>query len=213
MLTVKCRNEAIGLNKIFIDRAQDSVIHNHELMEKLPKGEQPDRIYGLRQTRNFEDMLYTSYEEDKLVRDLITPSPLSEDGHPLLFPFLVVEAKSSKSNDDWHSIKLQTAFPIYTFLEVQQRLQKAAGPRSKWKAEPLVWFFMSKGEDWILCAACREDRAASQGPEISPETVRPIQIPLSKPFIPVMQCLIILSIYLNYGGVALNREILRSSCF
>ena len=172
MLTSNYREEAIGLNRIFIDRAQDSVIHDHELMKKLPKGEQPDRIYGLRQTRNFEDMLYTSHEENRLVRDMFNPSPLSEEGHPLLFPFLVVEAKSSKSVDDWHSIKLQTAFPIYTFLEVQQSLRLATGQRSKWKAESLVWFFMSKGEDWGLCAAFRKDRAAAHGLSISSETVR-----------------------------------------
>lgn len=213
MLIIDYRDEAIGLNKIFIDRAQDSVIHNHELMKKLPKGEQPDRVYGLRQTRNFEDMLYAPHENNRLVRDVIHPSPLSEEGHPLLFPFLVVEAKSSKSSDDWHSIKLQTAFPIYTFLEVQQCLQKATGQRSKWKAEPLVWFLMNKGEDWVLCAACREDHAAPQALNISPETVRLFQLYWSNPYMPVMHYLMILSIYLNYGGDALNRKILRFSFF
>ena len=172
MLSFNYREEAIGLNRIFIDRAQDPVIHDRKLRNKLPKGEQPDRIYGLRETRNFENMLYALHEENKLVRDIINPTPLSPDGHPLLFPFLVVEAKSSTSTDDWYSIKLQTAFPIYTFLETQQSLQLATGQKSKWKSEPLVWFFMSKGEDWGLCAAFRKDRAPAHGLRISSETVR-----------------------------------------
>jgi hypothetical protein len=116
-------------------------------MKKLPKGERPDRIYGLRQTR----MLYASCEEGQLVRDLLKRPPLSEDGCLLLFPFHVVEAKSGKSGDDWHSIKLQTAFPIYTFLENQRSLRLVTGQRSSWHAGLLVWFFMNKGEDWRLC--------------------------------------------------------------
>jgi hypothetical protein len=129
-------------------------------MKKLPKGERPDRVYGLRQTRNFEILLYASREEGQLVRDLLKRPPLSEDGCPLLFPFLVVEAKSGKSGDDWHSIKLQTAFPIYTFLENQRSLRLAMGQRSSWHAGPLVWFFMNKWEDWHLCIAYQRDRTA-----------------------------------------------------
>jgi hypothetical protein len=145
--------EVVGLNKIFIDRAQETVLHSAELADKLPKGEQPDRVYGLRLTRNFENLLYAQHGEGKLVRDLLPKGPFSEDGHPLLFPFLVVEAKSGKSSDDWHSIMLQTSFPIHTFLNAQRSLRQAAESRSKWQAGPLVWFFMNKGEDWRLCVA------------------------------------------------------------
>ena len=170
MLILGDRDEVIGLNSIFIDRAQDPVIHEHELMRRLPKGEQPDRMYGLRQTRNFEDMLYTSHE-DKFVRDTVKSSPLSEDGQPLLFPFVLVEAKSSRSMDDWHSIKLQTAFPIYTFLEVQRSLRTATGQKTTGRLEPLVWFFMSKGEDWVLCAGFTKDCASNQDSRGTLETV------------------------------------------
>jgi hypothetical protein len=71
-------------------------------MKKLPKGERLDRVYGLRQTRNFEILLYASLEKSRLVRDLLKGPPLLEDGCPLLFPFLVVEAKLGKSGNDWH---------------------------------------------------------------------------------------------------------------
>jgi hypothetical protein len=130
-LTARCRDEIVGLNRIFIDRAQESVIHSPALTKKLAKREHPDRVFGLCETRNFQSLLYSQHEKGRLVREVIQRQPYSEDGRPLLFPFLVVEAKSSKSDDDWHSIKLQTAFPIFTFLEVQQSLRLAAGQRSR----------------------------------------------------------------------------------
>lgn len=152
----------IGLNPLFTHREQEPVIHEPELAKELPKGEQPDMVYGLRQTRNFEAALYAKSTQSRLnidtwlVRDLLKRSPLSEDGDPLLFPFLVLEAKSGKSDNDWRSIKLQTSFPIRAFLEYQRNLQVATGQRSKWKAGPLVWFFMNKGEDWHLCGCVTE---------------------------------------------------------
>ena len=161
----------VGLNKIFIDRAQDFVLHSPRLANMLPKRQQPDRVYGLRQTRNFENFLYTQHGQGKLVRELLPNGPFSEDGHPILFPFLVIEAKSGKAADDWHSIKLQTAFPIYTFLETQQSLKRATGSRSKWKSGPLVWFFMNKGEDWRLCAAYHVDCACDNVSDCNSDTV------------------------------------------
>jgi hypothetical protein len=140
-------------------------------MKKLPKGERLDRVYGLRQTRSFENLLYASREEGQLIRDLIKRPPLSEDGCPLLFPFLVVEAKSGKSGDDWYSVKLQTAFPIYTLLENQRSLRLATGQRSSWHAGPLVWSFMNKGEDWRLCIAHQKDCTAPHALGFSYETV------------------------------------------
>jgi hypothetical protein len=99
----------------------------------------------------------------ELVLDLINVSPYSLEGEPLLFPFLFLEAKSGLSSDDWHSIKLQTCFPIRTALEIQRGLQAANGTSTKWEARPLVWFLMSKGEDWRLCSAfTTEDAGGNQ---------------------------------------------------
>jgi hypothetical protein len=74
-------------------------------------------------------------------------------GESLLFPFLLLEAKSGKSADDWHSIWLQSAFPIRTFLQTQQRLYKMAGCPPKWESGPLVWFVSNKGQDWSVSLA------------------------------------------------------------
>lgn len=147
------------------------MLHSPQLADKLRKGQRPDRVYGLRLTRNLENYLYAQHGEGKLVRDLLPSGPFPEDGHPILFPFLAIEAKSGKSNYDWHSIKLQTALPIHTFLEAQQSLRRATGNKSKWKAGPLVWFFMNKGEDWRLCAAFHVKRVCGNTSYRDPATV------------------------------------------
>lgn len=129
--------------------------HSPEIQIELEKRQKPDRIYGLRQTRNFKEALNAPCDgvEPKLVRDVLGKYPCSEVGESLLFPFMVMEAKSGKSNDDWHSIRLQSCFSVFTFLEHQQKLKSANGRRSKWESGPLVWFFMNKGEDWRVCVA------------------------------------------------------------
>jgi hypothetical protein len=55
----------VGLNKIFIDRAQEPVIHKPELMEKLPKGENNRTAYtdlGKRETSKTCYILFTREE-------------------------------------------------------------------------------------------------------------------------------------------------------
>jgi hypothetical protein len=79
--------------------------------------------------------------------------PIQQSGDRQLFPFLVLEAKSAMSGADWHSIQMQTAFSIRTFLQTQHRLRAAAGPHSRWESGPFVWFFSNRGEDWKLHAA------------------------------------------------------------
>ena len=145
--------------------------------------QKPDAIFGLRQTRNIENLLYdtrkneleldlgsNAVDQDRQIHELLDPSPLtqpiSQKGDMLLFPFLVVEAKSGTSDSDWYSIQMQTAFPIKAFLDTQDRLRRATGRRSKWHAGPLVWFFANKGEDWSLSGAYMEQggpRAGTSG--------------------------------------------------
>lgn len=107
------------------------------MARELSKTQLPDRVYGLRQTRNFEEALYSPTNRDSpqvetLVPDEITVSPFSQDGDPLLFPFLILEAKSAKSDDDWHSIRLQTAFPIQRCLDIQDSVRLATESDCRW---------------------------------------------------------------------------------
>jgi hypothetical protein len=83
-------------------------------------------------------------------------SPFRQDGDPLLFPFLILEAKSEKGQDSFGAIEKQTAFSIRTLLLMQENLYDAVGARSTCLGGPLVWFFASKGEEWRV-SACYTD--------------------------------------------------------
>ena len=161
-LRLACRDERVGLNRLFIDRSDDVVIHPPDLARQLPQDQKPDRIYGLRQTRNIEELILTRLPGGGFLEDDLQKQPHSTLGEALLFPFLVVEAKSGVAPDDWHSIRLQTAFPIHTYLNTQQSLRLATAQRSRWHSGPLVWFFMSKGDDWRLCLAYQSPARTAQ---------------------------------------------------
>src|SRR4051794_2167687 len=126
--------------------------------------ESPDRVYGLRKTRNIELLLY---DIESAVQPVVgQPSgvpflkqPMNAKGDHQLFPFLALEAKTG-SSDEWHAINMQTAFSIRTFLETQRQLFSVASARSEWNTRPLVWYFSNKGENWRLCAAYTEDAPA-----------------------------------------------------
>jgi len=110
-------------------------------------------------------MLLKEIGNDRFLEDELHKQPHSNiSGEALLFPFLVVEAKAGNAPDDWSSIRLQTAFPIYTYLNTQQSLRSATAQKSKWKSGPLVWFFMSRGEDWRLCLAYQVPQASNHQP-------------------------------------------------
>ncbi|KAL9132260.1 MAG: hypothetical protein Q9175_006564 [Cornicularia normoerica] len=58
-------------------------------------------------------------------------TPFKQGGEPLLFPFLILEAKSAKG-DDFDSIQKQTAFPIRTLLQMQADLRNKCGHLLSW---------------------------------------------------------------------------------
>ena len=168
----EARSDVITANQLFSRRSEEFVLHAPEIQKQLPKREKPDAIYGLRQTRNIK-ILLDSPAKPRLpgavegnpaqVRDLLLPSPVEPKGVPLLFPFFVLEAKSAISGDDWHSIRMQRAFSIRTFLEAQRQLQERAGDSSRWQPGPLVWFVMNRGEDWRISVAYTQDDRPEPG--------------------------------------------------
>jgi hypothetical protein len=141
------------------------VHHEPSISQELPNKTKPDAIYGLRHTRNIENLLNdtarigsTQESGDVLIHEILGESPVSDEGDQISFPFLLLEAKSAKAAEsDWNSILLQSAFPVRTLLSVQKSLRDITGTSSKWKAGPLVWLLMSRGEDWRVCAASLYD--------------------------------------------------------
>lgn len=114
---------------------------------------EPDRVYGLQATRNFQKLLSEPAVGSSLdgkphtIGERITTSPFKEEVDPLLFPFLIVEAKSAKSPNSFEDIKTQTAFPIFDLLKIQEHLQVRM-TNSGSDSSPLVWFLASRGDAW-----------------------------------------------------------------
>ncbi|KAF4421576.1 hypothetical protein FACUT_10952 [Fusarium acutatum] len=135
-----------GISPLFDDRAEEGIIYSSELRAELPKREhRPDRVYGLQVTERLDRLL--SYAED------IRSSPFRLDGDPLVFPFLVIEAKSEKSSDGFTNNQVQTAFAIRELLSIQHELSQATNEGREWDGGPLVWFLSYRGEEWRVSAA------------------------------------------------------------
>ncbi|KAG4264865.1 hypothetical protein FPRO03_00149 [Fusarium proliferatum] len=140
-----------GTSPLFDDKAEQAIIYPPELLAELPKREErPDRIYGLKATKRFRRLL-------GLVPGTRT-TPFKPDGEPLIFPFLVIEAKSEKAGYNFSDIQIQTSFVIRELLSIQQGLAAAAEEGQDWDAGPLVWSLSYMGEQWRVSAAYKQGR-------------------------------------------------------
>lgn len=182
-----CENiEYPGLNPLFSNRADqpfsyDVYLNESEQSEnnkkrKKGKGKElperkPDRVYGLRQTVAFEDLLNKpagivqdkvagdciatsisaadlSNNEERLVRNLVQASPFHRRGDPLLFPFLILEAKVEEGRG-FTNCGVQTSLPIWTLLQGQEQLTELGGPWDE-LGGPLVWYIAYLGDNWRI---------------------------------------------------------------
>ena len=71
----------------------------------------------------------------------------------VLFPFLIIEAKSEKGSPGFESIENQTAFPIRTLLKLQNDLSGT----SETSIKPLVWFLANQGDEWRVYGSVVDD--------------------------------------------------------
>lgn len=152
-----------GLNPLFSYRAQECVEHEESVRRALGRLEHPDRVYGLVQTKTFERALCSPSSKgthagsgSMLVNEAIRITSFKQVGEPLLFPFLILEAKSAKG-EDFDSIQKQTAFSIRTLLKIQADLRSECGQRVNSQGGPLVWFLYHRGEDWRVAACFIDD--------------------------------------------------------
>lgn len=143
-------------------------MHPEEGLRRLfPKREErPDRVYGLRRTRRIERILdladRRSDADDCFIGSNLNSTPFHSDGEPLLFPFLVSEAKSEKSGSSWSDIEVQTSFAIRRVLLIQDGLWQAADREDNWEGGPLVWFLSNKGECWRVSIAYIDTNSTAQ---------------------------------------------------
>ncbi|GCB27320.1 hypothetical protein AAWM_10205 [Aspergillus awamori] len=149
----------IGTNPLFDDRAQEFVVYDELLRSQLPK-QGPDRVLGLQKSRNFDSLLRSPIRHeiaknpDDTISDILKISPFKSEADPLLFPFLLLEAKSETSSCGFDAIQVQSAFPIYALLKLQEELRSCVDWQSgEERFEPLVWFFASRGDQWRVYAS------------------------------------------------------------
>ena len=159
-----------GISELFSSRLQETVCEPGKASSKPtrstknkkdPKKKQPDRIHGLQRTTNFEKLLQELYAHDepqryppRKIEDVVNVSINPDNGGiPLLFPFLILEAKREKDTQNFEQMEIQTAFPIRNALKLQYDLVKIRGNTMDVPGGPLVWFFASRGEDWRVYGA------------------------------------------------------------
>ncbi|KAE9370947.1 hypothetical protein N431DRAFT_308368, partial [Stipitochalara longipes BDJ] len=159
---IRLKNQATpGLNRIFDYRADELIVHGGEAQFDL-RPRKPDRVYGLQQTRNFDRTMrkFSNAIQDRVAgatdlvnvtksRGIIEFTPFEERKRPLIFPFLISEAKSERG-DSFDACERQTAFPIWKLLRLQEELQIQAHQILSEQGGPFVWFFANRGEDWRL---------------------------------------------------------------
>jgi hypothetical protein len=125
-----------------------------------PKKE-PDRIHGLQRTTMFEKLLQEVYSHEesehsrpRSIEEVLQVSINPDNGgDPLLFPFLLLEAKGEKGPENFEHMEIQTSFPIKHALKLQYDLLKTRGNTMDVPGGPLIWFLANRGEDWRVYAA------------------------------------------------------------
>ena len=73
-------------------------------------------------------------------------NPFKEGADPLLFPFLILEAKK-EDGVGFESMLTQTCFPIWALLKLQEDQQEQVTDPDP-GVSPFVWFFGSRGDSW-----------------------------------------------------------------
>ena len=134
----------VGENLLFDSRAEELIMHE-PLVEKiqLPK-KKPDRIFGLKKTKAFAKILdVDGRDNDEDSRC----SPFKDCNDPLLFPFLIIEAKPEKKSVGFEETQTQTALPIWELLRLQESIRAEVSEESH-STCPLVWFFANRGDSW-----------------------------------------------------------------
>lgn len=122
--------------------------------KRSPWRRRPDRIVGLQErgsldrrldsiARRLQDAAVTN-----TIRETTECTILNSKSGQLLFPFLVIEAKS-ESGRGFNVCGRQTALPIWKMLKIQEELQSQS-KRNLDYGGPLVWYIAYRGEAWRL---------------------------------------------------------------
>ncbi|OQE08712.1 hypothetical protein PENFLA_c129G10443 [Penicillium flavigenum] len=100
----------------------------------------PDMIIGLQRSPTLNAALQG--------HSRLVSSPVKDAEH-ILFPFLILEAKSEIQTPGFTAIEKQTAFPIKRLVDIQKSLRKR---RQEPEGNSLVWFLAFSGDEWRVYA-------------------------------------------------------------
>lgn len=137
-----------GLSELFDGRAEKYIVQDGTSSRQQAK-QKPDRFWGLRETAEFRRILNSDTARGgpcKLGKDLKT-SPFRSESDPLLFPFLLLEAKSEKNAPGFKSIADQSSIPLRDLINLQGGLNSYR-PQEEDTFLPLVWFIANRGDMW-----------------------------------------------------------------
>jgi hypothetical protein len=139
------------------------------------KRRRPDRILGFRETGNFSrrlekyNLMAGQSENEaglKTIWETVESTVLNHKGNSLLFPFLLIEAKS-RNGASFEDCNRQSALPILKMLKIQEDLQRKSQITLEYGG-PLVWYIAYRGEDWHLSGCYISDK--SGGPSYASPT-------------------------------------------
>lgn len=140
-----------------------TIKHVYNSEKDLVKMERPDRIYGFVETRRFREALNKLPAESE--NEIQYRSFVKSASYPIIYPFLVCEAKSERSTDGFREIELQTMFTIYTLLKIQEGLQNESAKHGISPPTcPMVWFFAYRGANWriYICYIEKDEKGNSR---------------------------------------------------
>lgn len=143
----------LGTNRLIETRAEETFVYDDLPMSTKGIPKQPDRVVGLTETKSFSRLLNLSSTGES-----IRSTPFAKLQDPLLFPFLILEAKQDRDSAGFEGAQRQTAFPIRELLRLQRGVYDLVPGSS---AAPLVWFIANRGDDWRVYA-CYIDEAGAQ---------------------------------------------------
>lgn len=114
-------------------------------IDGLGNARQPDRVFGLRNTEYFSRLLAACAGDEPIEYSTLCKTT------PLIFPFLLLESKS-EGGGGFPGVYEQSAQPLQSFLQLQDKLQARAGVPNELN-KSLVWFLAHRGRDWQVLAA------------------------------------------------------------
>jgi hypothetical protein len=109
---------------------------------------------GLRLEKDLKKLLYSINDRPLEREDELSPkqieSSLFKHGSAV-FPFLIAEAKTSKSTENFDDMEKQTGPVVYDSLKLQQQLKTSCDSGICYES-PLVWIICYKGSFWRVAA-------------------------------------------------------------